>query len=183
MFSAFELANFKPFSKLLQNYPSVIQNLPLSSPTDYGSVASNCLQVQFSEFNLPCRLFLIWPCLLLALLLVSLCFKYYPPTHVIYTTVLLKILLLLAFQPLLILVFLPDHLFPLNYNLFHLLFKTFQELSSQNSLPISRSTNLEKLFDLYQNILSMSLSSHFPCCSIINLYLLLLSFILMEPQS
>ena len=46
------LVHFRPFSILPWNYTSVIQNSPLDSPSDYGSVVPNYLQVQFSEFTL-----------------------------------------------------------------------------------------------------------------------------------
>lgn len=109
------LVHFKPFSILLQNYLSAIQNLPSDSHTDCASVAPNCLQIQFPELNLPCRLFLNWPCLLLVVLLVSLLFEQYPPTRVLHTF-LSENLLLLASLPLLILFFL-EHLSLLIHNL------------------------------------------------------------------
>ena len=64
---------------------------------------------KFNFLNLPCRFFLIWPCLLLTLLLVSLCFEKYPPTYILYT-VLSEISLFIASQPLLTLFFFLEHL-------------------------------------------------------------------------
>lgn len=110
---ASSLVHFRPFSILPWNYTSVIQILHLTLPL----IMAQWFQItyKFNFLNFPCRLFLIWPCLFLTLLLVSLCFEKDPPTHFfIYNS--FRNFTVYCFSAIAHIILLP-RTYPLNYNL------------------------------------------------------------------
>lgn len=177
---AFSLVHFKPFSISL---PELSAHSPTFNWLYHWLLISDSKLATSSGkgCNIHCRLYLIWPCLLLALFLPAVCLEWYTPTGDYMYNSLYK---LYCFLPLCHCLYCSS-----SWNTFHLWNIIYERAGTY--LKISRIIFYKFLllaitskfglaiWPLYcYNILCLSLSLHFPECSTIIFLLLFPSFCL-----